>query len=199
MRISTLVLVLCTAAAIATGCSRQKSPANQALESIESSLADVRSDAARYAPDGLKGIESQLARLRQSYEAKEYDDVLAGTPQLEKAVASLKNAVNSGKAQARAALAAAKTEWETLRVQVPQAVDSIQARVDELGKRKRLPFGVSKEEFEGAKAGLDSMKSLWVEAQSEFESGKAANAVTKGKTVQGMAAELRDRLKIRES
>jgi hypothetical protein len=199
MQFSKLLLAVCAATVVFTGCARQKAPANKALESVESSLADVRADAAKYAPDGLKGVESQLARLKQSYEAKEYDNVLAGTPQLEKAVASLKSAVDNGKAQQKAAYAAAKTEWESLKVEVPKQVETIQARVDELGKKKRLPFGVSKEEYEGAKAGLDSMKSLWTEAQSEFESGKATAAVSKGKTVQGMAAELRDRLNIRST
>jgi hypothetical protein len=199
MQISKLLLALCAATMLVTGCARQKAPANEALESVESSLAEVRADAAKYAPDGLKGVESQLARLKQSFEAKEYDNVLAGTPQLEKAVASLKSAVANGKAQQKAAYAAAKTEWESLKVDVPKQVETIQARVDELAKKKRLPFGVSKEEFEGAKAGLDSMKSLWTEAQSEFESGKATAAVSKGKTVQGMAAELRDRLNIRST
>ncbi len=199
MQISKLLLAVCAATMLVTGCARQKAPANKALESVETSLAEVRADAAKYAPDGLKGVESQLARLKQSFEAKEYDNVLAGTPQLEKAVASLKSAVANGKAQQKAAYAAAKTEWEGLKVDVPKQVETIQARVDELAKKKRLPFGVSKDEFEGAKAGLDSMKSLWTEAQSEFESGKATAAVSKGKTVQGMAAELRDRLNIRTS
>jgi hypothetical protein len=199
MQISKLLLAVCAATMVFTGCARQKAPANKALESVESSLADVRADAAKYAPDGLKGVEAQYQRLKQSYEAKEYDNVLAGTPQLEKAVASLKSAVANGKAQQKAAYAAAKSEWESLKVEVPKQVETIQARVDELAKKKRLPFGVSKEEFEGAKAGLDSMKSLWTEAQSEFESGKATNAVSKGKTVQGMAAELRDRLNIRST
>jgi hypothetical protein len=199
MQISKLLLAVCAATMVFTGCARQKAPANKALESVESSLAEVRADAAKYAPDGLKGVEAQYQRLKQSYEAKEYDNVLAGTPQLEKAVASLKSAVANGKAQQKAAFAAAKSEWESLKAEVPKQVETIQARVDELGKKKRLPFGVSKEEFEGAKAGLDSMKSLWTEAQSEFESGKATTAVTKAKTVQGMAAELRDQLNIRST
>jgi hypothetical protein len=199
MRTTNIVLALCAAVMLVTGCARQRGPANEALESVEKSLAEVRTDAAKYAPDGLKGVESQFERLKASYEAKEYDNVLAGAPQLQKAVASLKNAVDSGKAQAKAAFAAAKSEWESLKVEVPKQVETIQARVDELSKKKRLPFGVTKEEFEGAKAGLTSMKSIWADAESDFNSGKATMAVNKGKTVQGMAAEIRDRLNIRAS
>jgi hypothetical protein len=96
MQISRFVLALLAASVLATGCAKQKAPATKAVEAIESSLAEVKADAERYAPEGLKGVESQLARLKTSLEAEEYDNVLAGTPQLEKAVASLKDAVVLG-------------------------------------------------------------------------------------------------------
>jgi len=145
------VLALLAASVLATGCAKQRAPATKAVEAIESSLAEVRTDAAKYAPDGLKGVESQLARLKSSLEAKEYDNVLAGTPQLEKAVASLKDAVASGKEHASAALASAKTEWASLNTEVPVMVHNIQTRVDELSK-KTLHFKVSKEEIASAKS-----------------------------------------------
>src|SRR5688572_15805354 len=109
MQFSKTFLGLAAAALLVTaGCAQQKAPANKALESIEASLKDVRDDAAKYAPDGLKGVESQLARLKESYDKKEYDNVLAGTPELDKAVNSLKDAVASGKKHAAEALAVAK-------------------------------------------------------------------------------------------
>ena len=199
MNISRLILAVAAASVLVAGCARQRGPANDALEKIETSLADVRDDAQRYAPDGLKGVESQLERLKQSYEAKDYDNVLAGTPQLEKAVASLKQAVTSGKEHARAALAVAKTEWEGLSADVPKTIESIQARVDTLSKSKRLPFGISKDEFEGAKAAFESMKSEWADASAEFKDGDAVEATAKGRTVKGMGDELVDRLKIKKS
>lgn len=199
MHISKLILALVAASLLATGCAKLRAPATKAVEAIETSLAEVKADAARYAPDGLKGVESQLARLKTSLEAKEYENVLAGTPQLEKAVASLKDAVAAGKAQTRSALAAAKTEWEGLNAEVPRMVDTIQARVDELSKKSRLPFGVSKDEFAGAKSGLESMKSLWAEAKAEYNKGDAVDAVGKAKTAKGMGQEVRERLGIKES
>jgi hypothetical protein len=199
MHISKLILAIAAASLLATGCAKQKAPATNAVEAIEASLAEVRADAAKYAPDGLKGVEAQLARLNTSLENKEYENVLAGTPQLQKAVDSLKSAVTAGKAQAKSAYAAAKTEWDSLNVEVPKMVETIQARVDELSKKSRLPWGVSKDEFAGAKSGLESMKSLWAEAKSQANNGDAVEAVGKAKTVKGMAQEVRDRLGIKES
>lgn len=199
MRINHFLLALAAATTLLTGCARQKGPAHDALEKIETSLAEVRDEAARYAPDGLKGVESQLERLKQSFEAKDYENVLAGTPQLEKAVGSLKNAVAASKEQARSALAAARTEWQGLSVNVEKTIDDIQARVDTLSKAKRLPFGLSKDEFEGAKSAFESMKTQWAEATAEFKKGDAVEATSKGKTVQGMGEELVERLDVKRT
>ena len=71
---------------------------------------------------------------------------------------SLKDAVNSGKEHARAALAAAKGEWESLNVEVPKMVGDIQTRVDKLSKDK-IHISVTKDELASAKTGLEWMKS----------------------------------------
>ena len=196
MRHYKLVLPMVAALLMATGCSQQKSNATKALEGVETSLAAIKEDAARYAPDGLKGVESNIARLKTSLENKEYDDVLAGAPQLQKAVDSLGSAIESGKEQLRAATAAATTESESLSVEVPKMVDTIQARVDELSKKKRLPWGIDKDEFAGAKAGLETMKTQWAEATDEFKSGDKVDAAQKAKSVKGMGVEISEKLKI---
>jgi hypothetical protein len=199
MRIPNILLALAAATLLATGCAQQKAPATKALDQVEKSLADVKDDAAKYAPEGLKGVESQLARLKESLDKKEYENVLAGTPQLEKAVGSLEDAVAAGKAQAESARDVAKSEWAALSADVPKMVETIQARVDTLAKSKRLPHGVSKDEVEGAKSVLESMKSMWAEASAEFKSGAAVKAANKAKTVKGMGEELFDRLDIKKA
>ena len=192
------VLALLAASVLATGCAKQRAPATKAVEAIESSLAEVRTDAAKYAPDGLKGVESQLARLKSSLEAKEYDNVLAGTPQLEKAVASLKDAVASGKEHASAALASAKTEWATLNTEVPLMVHNIQTRVDELSK-KTLHFKVSKEEIASAKSSLEWMKTEWAEATKASDSGRITAAAEKARAVKEKGHEVEKTLGMKDS
>lgn len=199
MKFRYVLPALAAVAMLASGCAQQRDPANKALESVEDSLKNVRDDAAKYAPEGLKSVDAQLKNLKQSFDDKHYDNVLAGAPSLQKAVDSLAAAVNSGKAQAHAAAAAAKTEWEGLNAEVPKMVDAIQARVDELSKKKHLPFGVSKDEFEGAKSGLESMKAMWANAKSEFAKGDAVEATSKAKTVKGMAQEVKEKLKIKDA
>jgi hypothetical protein len=193
------MLAVAAATVFMAGCAKQRDPAHDALEKIEKSLDDVKADAARYAPDGLKGVESQLKNLKQSFDDKNYDNVLAGTPQLEKAVNSLREAVDSGKAQARSAMAAAKTEWEGLKVDVSKQVETIQARIDELSKAKRLPWGINKDEFAGSKSAFESMKAQWNDATAEAKKGDAIEANAKAKTAKGMGAQLYDQLKIKQT
>jgi hypothetical protein len=199
MRISNALLAFAAATLLITGCSQNRAPANKALDNIEASLKDVRDDAAKYAPDGLKGVEAQFKRLKESYDAKEYDNVLAGTPALEKAVASLKAAVASSKDQLQAARAAAKTEGEGLTAEVPKMVETIQARVDTLSKEKRLPFGINKDEFDGAKSAFESMKSTWQDATAQAKQGDPVEATSKGKAAKGMGQEIYDQLKIKQT
>jgi hypothetical protein len=198
MRFSNLFLALAATTLIATGCAQQKAPATKALAAIETSLAEVRDDAAKYAPEGLKGVESQVARLKESLDKKEYDNVLAGTPALDKAVASLRDAVAAGKKQAAAALAAAKTEWASLNTEVPQMVENIQTRVDELSKKK-IRFRVSKEELESAKSGLEWMKSEWAEATAASNSGKQIAAAEKARAVKAKGEEVQKALGMKEA
>jgi len=197
MRPYNVLLAVVAAAVLATGCSQQKQNADKVLESVETSLAAIKDDAARYAPEGLKSVESQLARLKTSYENQEYNDVIAGTPQLRKAVDSLAAAVESGKAQASAALAAARKEWDSLSVEVPRMVEDIQSRVDELSKQKRLPWGLNKDEFAEAKSDFEIMKNQWTEASSEYKSGKQTKAVEKARIAREMNEDIRKQLKMK--
>jgi hypothetical protein len=199
MQISKAFLALAAASLLFTGgCAKQRAPATKALESVEASLNAVKDDAAKYAPEGLKGVESQFDRLKQSLDKKEYDNVLAGAPQLEKAVASLKDAVVAGQRHARQAVAAAKSEWAALNTEVPKMIETIQTRVDEQSKKK-IRFKVSKEELESAKSGLEWMKSEWAEATAAVDSGNQIKAADKGKAVKAKGEEVQKTLGMKEA
>ncbi len=107
--------------------------------------------------------------------------------------------MDSGKAQAKSALAAAKTEWEGLSADVSKQVDTIEKRIDELSKSKRLPWGINKDEFAGSKAAFESMKAQWNDATSEAKKGDAIEANAKAKTAKGMGDQLYDQLKIKQT
>jgi len=186
----TLVLAAIVAgAAFVSGCANNEQPARQALASAEASLAEVRVDAAKYAPEELQQVESRLARVKDDLAKEEYTDVLGGATQLTKETAALKEVVVSKQTQA----VAATHEWEALSEEVPKMVQAIESRVDSLSGTK-LPKDLDKESFESAKAALESMKSLWAEASAAFEAGNAILAADKARMVQAKGEEVIDQL-----
>jgi chromosome segregation ATPase len=140
----------------------------------------------KYAPVAYQGVESTLGMLKDSLAKEDYKSVLAGTPKLTEAVTSLKNAIASGKQQFEAASA----EWTALSADVPQMVAAIQSRVDTLGSSRKLPKNVSRESFDGAKSGLDSMKSMWNEASAAATDGKPGEAAEKARAVKAKGQEV---------
>jgi alanyl-tRNA synthetase len=198
MKIASVFLSLCAAALLVTGCAKNQMPAKKAVDQIEDSLKDVRADAEHYAPDGLKGVESGLKRLKADYDAKNYDEVMAAQPQLAKAVDSLKAAVATGKQHAQEAVKVARSEWEALNSEVPKMVETIDKRVAELDKKKHFK-GVKQEVIDTAKSQFDTMKSLWAEASQEAKSGKPVAAANKGKTAKSMGDEIYEKLEIKKT
>jgi hypothetical protein len=193
-----LLLSACAALLLISGCAKHQMEAKKDVDKIEDSLKDIRADAERYAPDGLKSVESQLARFKSDIDAKNFDDVVAGTPQLEKAVDSLKAAIATGKKHAAEAAAVAKTEWESLNATVPGMVQKIDARVAELDKRKMFR-GIKKEDFENAKSTFSTMKTTWAEAEEEAKAGKTVRAADKGKSAKELGDQLCETLDIKKS
>ena len=188
MRSSTLLAIITTAIVLG-GCASNEEPARQALATAESSLAEIRVDAAQYAPEELQNAESRLAKVKADLAKKEYKDVLGGATQLSKETAMLKEIVVSKQTQA----VAATHEWESLSEEVPKMVQAIESRVDSLSGAK-LPKDVDKASFEAAKIALQSMKSLWAEASAAYKAGNAILATDKARMVQAQGEEVFDQL-----
>ena len=193
-----LLLSAFAAVLLVSGCAKNQMEAKKDVDKIEDSLKDIRADAERYAADGLKSVDAQLARFKSDIDAKNYDDVVAGSPQLEKAVDSLKAAIASGKKHAEEAAAVAKTEWESLNATVPGMVEKIDARVAELDKRKMFR-GIKKEDFENAKSTFSTMKTTWAEAEEDAKAGKTVRAADKGKSAKELGDQLCETLDIKKT
>jgi hypothetical protein len=160
-----------------------KGPAEAALKAADAALEGVRADASVYVPDQLQTVEDSLAAARQSFEAGDYKQALAGAKDL------------PGKAEELAAAVTAKKEeltrsWEEMQGGLPNMVEAIQSRVDILSKSRRLPAGLDKATFENAKASLDTAKQTWSEATSAFGGGNLMDAVNKATAVKEKAAEI---------
>lgn len=189
MRSVTLVLASAGLAWLAAGCSNQEEPARAAVASAEAALAQVRDDAARYAPEQLQATEARVQGLKTALVREEYQEVIGAAPGVRTEVAALQDAVIARQTQ----LAAATNEWEDLQEEVPSLVSSLEARVRSL-TGSRLPRDVSRENFEAAKTDLQTLKAQWEEATAAFGAGDATSAADKGRAVKSKAQELMDKL-----
>ena len=187
-----LVIAMAATTHLVTGCASKEEPAAQAVMSVEASLAEVRVDAAKFAPEDLKAAEAKLAKLKSELANEKYKHVLGDSSQLTQEVATLKEVVVSKQTQD----AAATHEWESLSAEVPRMVEAIESRVDTLSGSRKLPAEVDKVAFESAKAALATMKSTWAEASAAFDAGNATEAADKGRLVQAKAEEVAGQLGI---
>ena len=191
MQLSKVLVAVAATTALFTGCANNEEPARQSLAAAEASLAEIRVDAAKFAPEELQSAEARLSKAKESLAKKEYKDVLGDATQLSKETATLKEVVVSKQTQA----VAATHEWEALSEEVPKMVKAIEFRVGSLSGSK-LPQDVNKEAFEAAKVALQSMKTLWAEASAEFNAGNTVVAADKARQVQAKGAAVIDQLRM---
>jgi uncharacterized lipoprotein NlpE involved in copper resistance len=194
MRIAKIFVALAAVTLALSGCANHKDPAEKAIAQIESSLAEVRPDAEKYAPEDLKGLDESVATLKRGFGNKRYSEVLTAAPSVSSAVTALKETIAKAKADSEAILAAAQAEWTELNANVPPLVDSIQGRVDTLTKSHKLPKDVDKATFETIKTDFETVKTDWAAANREFTAGAAADAVRKGRAARAKAEEIHARL-----
>ena len=182
------------AAFLLAACANQKGPAEKAVADIEASLASIRDDAAKYASTELEQVESGLASLKDNLGKKDYKAVVAAAPAVSAQLSALQQTVNTKRAEAQAAMAAATEQWKTLSAEVPDMLSAIQSRVDILSKSKKLPKNVSSDAFQAAKDGLDFMKSSWAEATAASGAGDPVSAVSKAQAVKDRGTEVLSQL-----
>ena len=174
-------------AVLIVGCANQKGPAEQAIASADSALSAIRDTAAKYVPDQLAAVDTQLASLKEALGKGDYKTVMAGAPALTAAISSLKDAAAAKASDAEAALAKAKDAWGSASTDVPKMVAALQSRVDMLSKSHHLPTGVTKDGLASAKSGLDSIKAAWGEATAAATSGDYTTAMAKASAAKDQA------------
>ena len=199
MRSAKLFVLPAIFALVLAACANQKEPAEQAVAKAESALAEFRADAEKYAADELKDVDSAVGNLKNNLARKDYGAVVMGSPSVSASIATLKETVNQRKADAEQMMAAAQTEWTDLSASVPKAVESLQARVDQLAKTKKFPKGMDKAGFDAAKTDFENIKNSWTQASAEFAEGKMAEAVRKARVIKAQADELMTKLEAKIS
>jgi hypothetical protein len=192
-------LAASAAAMLMLACSSQKAPAEQAIAQVDTSLEAIHDTAAKYAPDTLKAVESQVSALKQNYAKGDYSGVLTSAPAVNTAIKALREDAQTKASEADAALAKVKQQWRTLSYEVPKLVADLHTQVDTLSSGRGLPRGVTKASFASAKDGVASLDAMWSDANNTLSSGDYTGAVTKGQAVKDKATELMHTLGMKPS
>ena len=169
------------AALLLSACANQMEPAQQAIAGIESAIGAASSDAGKYVPDQLSGVQSKLGELKTAMANKDYKAVLAGAPAVLTEAQGLLGAAAIKKSDVVKAMG---TEWTAMAATLPALVGAVTSRIAVLGKSKHLPAGV---DLPAAKTGAEEATSLWAKAQGAFAAGNVEEAVTTAKIVKDKA------------
>ena len=160
-------------------CSGQKDAAQKLVGDIEATVIAASAEAARYVPEQLASVQTNLGELKALLDKKDYSSVMSEAPAV------------LGSAQALATAAAAKKDevlkglndqWTTLAASLPDEVTVLQSRIELLGKKtsRKLAAGI---DLEAAKASLSDTGALWSKAQAAFAAGNLDEAVSIAKEV----------------
>jgi len=180
----TFAIVACVLLVAGLGaCATDKAPADAAIKAAEQAIQAVADDAGKYVPAQLKESQDALAAAKDKFTKGEYKEALAAATEL------------ANKAKELATAAAAKKEeltkaWNDLAASLPQTVASIQAKIEELGKAKKLPKGMDKAKLAQAQEGLAGVTKAWDEASAAFTAGNLNEALGKANGLKEKGAEV---------
>lgn len=184
------IAALALAFALAAGCS-QKDPAEQAIKAAEDALGAVYEDAQKYLPDRYAEVKASLDTARKAFDEERYADAIAAVKDVPARAEALGKEVVEAKQKRLAEL---NSDWVRLSGSLPALLSGIGARLEELGKMRRLPKGMDKQLLDEANAAFGSAQGAWTEAGNAFTAGDLEGAVAKAKDVEAMAQDLVTRL-----
>jgi len=186
----TRIAALALALAVAAGCS-QKDPAEQAIKAAEDALAAVYEDSQKYLPERYAEVKSSLDAARKAFDEERYADAIAAVKDVPaRAEALAKDALEAREKH----IAELNADWVRLSGSLPGLMSGIGARLDELGKMKRLPKGLDRQLLDETNAAYGSAQGAWSGAGAAFMAGDLEGAVAKAKDVETMAQDLMTRL-----
>lgn len=192
MKTGMKLAALAAVAMLALGCS-QRDPAQTALTAAEDALAAVSDQAMKYVPDQYAEVKASLDEARKAFNEERYKDAIAGLRDLPARAEALAGAAAEAKQRLADELTA---DWARLSGSLPGMVSSIEARLTDLGKMRRLPEGVDRGMLDEANNALAAARNGWSEAGAAFSAGDLEGAVAKARNVESMAQDLMARLDI---
>ena len=180
----TFALAACALLAVSLfACSSDKAPADAAIKSAEQAITAIADDAGKYVPALLKEAQDALAAAKDKFAKGQYKEALAAGTELANKATELAKATAAKKEELTKA-------WNDLAASIPQTVASITAKIEELGKAKKLPKGMDKAKLAQAQEGLAGITKAWDEASAAFTAGNLGEALGRASSLKEKGAEV---------
>ena len=183
MKLNLKTTLAAASCALLIACNTDKVPADAAIKAAETSVAAVKVEAQKFAPEQLKAVETALAAAKDQVAKGEYKAALTAATELAGKVKDLGTAAAAKKDELTKA-------WADLAAGLPKSVEEVKAKVEELGKAKKLPKEISADALATAKDGLAKVEGSWKEATDAFGTGNFQDAIAKGTAVKAKVAEI---------
>jgi hypothetical protein len=183
--------VAALACLLALAACSQKDPAADAIAAAENALNAVYEDAQKYVPERYAEVKAELETARTAFNEERYADAIAAVKDLP---AHAEQLAKDAAAAREKSVAGMNADWARLSSSLPGLLAGIGARLDELGKMRRLPQGMDKQLLDETRAAYASAQTAWDEAGAAFTNGNLEAAVGKARDVEGMAQDLVARL-----
>ncbi len=170
-------------AALLVACARDKEPAEAAIKQAAQTIEQIRGEAAMYAPDQLKQLEGSLKAAQDSFANKDYTAALAAAGALGAKAQEVAKAAADKKAELT-------KSWEDLSAGIPQMMEAVKSRLDDLGKAKKLPAGLDKDKLAALTSGYDEAMKQFQAAKDAASAGDFTKAIEAGNAIKQKGMEI---------
>lgn len=171
--------------AFAVACS--KAPAEAALKAADAAVQAAQPEAQKFVPDQFKEVSDALTEARAKFDSGDYAAALAAAKDIPAKASAVADAAKAKKDEMT-------KSWTELENSMPAMLESVQKKVEELGKTRRLPKGLDKARLEEMTAALPTLSASWTEAMASATAGDFPDALKKAgevkTSVEGMMTTL---------
>jgi hypothetical protein len=160
-----------------------KAPAEAAMAAAGDAMNSLKGDAARYAPDAVKSLESSYGTAKDSLANKDYQGALLFAKDIP---AKAREAL----AKADATKTALAKAWNEAADGMNKTIHAAKSHLDMLSRSKNLPAGMDKTTLAKAKIDLESLQRGWSAAVDQSKAGDLNGAIAKAKDLSAQGLEL---------
>jgi len=160
-----------------------KAPAEAAMSAAETAMKSLEGDVAKYAPEGVQGIQKTFASAKELIAKQDYKGALAAAGDIP---AKVKEVVAAAAAKKDQLLKA----WRDVEGKLPGMVSAIKSRLGILSQSKKLPAGLDKAALAKANDGVAAVESGWAKVVDDFKGGKLTEASAGAKELLAKGSEI---------